>query len=202
MIQSVVQYTMENYKTIKIMNFLELSNLRQSVRKYSVKKVEPEKIERCIEAARIAPSACNAQPWKYIVIDNPEIKNKIANATYDAIMSFNKFVPQAPVIVALITEKPNFTSQIGGWLKNKEFNLIDVGITAVNFCLQATEEGLGTCMLGWFNEKKVIQVLEIPKNKRPVLLISVGYAEENYKQRIKIRKDKNDIVCYNKYSFK
>jgi len=117
-------------------------------------------------------------------------------------MSFNKFVQQAPVIVALITEKPNFTSQIGGWLKNKEFNLIDIGITAIHFCLQATEEGLGTCLLGWFNEKKVRQILEIPKNKRPVLLISVGYAEKDYKQRIKIRKEKSAISCHNKYSFK
>ncbi len=184
------------------MNFIELTNLRQSVRRYSDKMVEPDKIEKCIEAARVAPSACNAQPWKYIIINNSKIKDMVAKATYDKVMSFNKFVPQAPVIVALITEKPNFMSQVGGWLKNKEFNLIDVGISAEHFCLQAAEEGLGTCMLGWFNEKKVIQILEIPKNKRPVLLITLGYAEDDYKQRIKIRKDKSVIACYNKYSFK
>jgi len=184
------------------MKFIELANLRQSVRRYSDKLIEPEKIERCIEAARIAPSACNAQPWKYIVIDNPEIKDKVANATFDKLMSFNKFVPQAPVIIALIAERPNFNSQIGGWLKNKEFNLIDIGISAEHFCLQAAEEGLGTCMLGWFSESKVTKILEIPKNKRAVLLISVGYAEKDYKQRTKIRKEKENIVCYNKYSFK
>lgn len=184
------------------MNFIELSYLRQSVRRYSDKLVEPEKIERCIEAARIAPSACNSQPWKYIIIDNPEIREQVAKASYDKVMAFNKFVPQAPVIVALITERPNFKSQIGGWLKNKEFNLIDVGISAEHFCLQAAEDGLGTCMLGWFNEKKVTQILEIPKNKRPVLLIALGYAEQDYKQRTKIRKDKSAVACYNKYSFK
>ena len=184
------------------MKFIELANLRQSVRRYSDKLVEPEKIDNCIEAARIAPSASNAQPWKYIVIDNPEIKNKIADVTFDKLMSFNKFVLQAPVIIVLIAERPNFKSQIGGWLKNKEFNLIDIGISAEHFCLQAAEEGLGTCMLGWYNERKVKQILEIPKNKRPVLLISLGYAEKEYKQRTKIRKSKENIVCYNKYSFK
>ena len=84
------------------MKFIELANLRQSVRRYTDKLVEPEKIDNCIEAARIAPSASNAQPWKYIVIDNPEIKNKIADVTFDKLMSFNKFVPQAPVIIVLI----------------------------------------------------------------------------------------------------
>jgi nitroreductase len=184
------------------MNFLELSNLRQSVRRFSDRNVEAEKIDRCIEAARIAPSACNAQPWKYIVINDPEIKDVVAKATYDRLMAFNKFVPQAPVIVALITEKPNFTSQIGGWLKNKEFNLIDVGISAEHFCLQAAEEGLGSCMLGWFNEKKVREILEIPKNKRPVLLIALGYAEDGYKHRTKIRKERSNMACFNKYTFK
>lgn len=184
------------------MNFIELANLRQSVRRYSNKLVESAKIERCIEAARIAPSACNAQPWKYIVINNPEIKDKVANASFDKLMSFNKFALQAPIIIALIAERPNFNSQIGGWLKNKEFNLIDIGISAEHFCLQATEEGLGTCMLGWFNEKKITKILEVPKNKRVVLLITLGYVEDNYKTRTKIRKNTENIVCYNKYFFK
>jgi len=67
-------------------NFLELVQKRQSVRKYSDKAVEKEKIETCLQAAMLAPSACNAQPWKYIVVDNPEIKDKVAKACYSAII--------------------------------------------------------------------------------------------------------------------
>jgi nitroreductase len=179
------------------MNFLELIKLRQSVRKYSDKPVEREKIERCIEAARLAPSACNAQPWKYIIIDEPELKEKVAQETFSAIASFNKFALQAPVIVAIVMEKPNMLSQFGGRVKDKDFYLIDIGITAEHFCLQATEEGLGTCMLGWFNERAVLKLLNIPARKRIGLLITLGYAADE--QRQKKRKEVKEMCNYNKY---
>jgi len=179
------------------MIFLELIKLRQSVRKYSDKPVEREKIERCIEAARLAPSACNAQPWKYIVIDEPELKEKVAKETFSAIAPFNKFALQSPVIVAIVMEKPNMLSQFGGRIKEKDFYLIDIGITAEHFCLQAAEEGLGTCMLGWFNERAVLKLLNIPSRKRIGLLITLGYAADE--QRQKKRKEVKKMSNYNKY---
>jgi len=180
------------------MKFLELVNKRQSVRKYSDKIVEREKIERCLEAARLAPSACNSQPWKYIVVDDPELKEKVAKETFSTIASFNKFVLQAPVIIAIVMEKPSLISQFGGRVKDKDFYLIDIGITAEHFCLQAAEEGLGTCMLGWFNERAVLKLLEIPAKKRIGLLITLGYPADE--PRNKIRKNFKDICSYNKYS--
>jgi len=99
------------------MKFIELANKRQSVRKYSDKHIDREKIDRCIEAARIAPSACNSQPWKYIVVDNPELKEKLANETFSAIAPFNKFSTQCPVIVAIVMEKPKMISRVGGKIK-------------------------------------------------------------------------------------
>ena len=179
------------------MNFLELIKLRQSVRKYSDKPVEREKIERCIEAARLAPSACNAQPWKYIVIDEPELKENVAKETFSTIAPFNKFSLQAPVIIAIVMEKPNILSQFGGRVKDKDFYLIDIGITAEHFCLQAAEEGLGTCMLGWFNERAVLKLLGIPSRKRIGLLITLGYAADE--QRQKKRKEVKEMCNYNKY---
>ncbi len=179
------------------MKFLELIQKRQSVRKYSDKAVEKEKIFRCVEAARLAPSACNAQPWKYIVIDEPKLKEKVARETFSTVAPFNKFALQAPVIVAIVMEKPNFLSQFGGRVKDKDFYLIDIGITAEHFCLQAAEEGLGTCMLGWFNEKTVIKLLGIPSGKRIGLLITVGYPADE--QREKKRKNILEISSYNKY---
>ena len=181
------------------MDFSELIKLRQSVRKYISKSIEPEKLEKLIEAVRISPSASNSQPWKLIIIDEPELKKKIANATFSQVVAFNKFALQAPVIAVLTIEKPNLEAQIGGWLKKREFPLIDIGIAAEHFCLQAAELGLGTCMLGWFDEKKIKQLLRIPKNKRIGLVITLGYAEKDYHVRDKIRKERDVMSSFNRY---
>ena len=182
------------------MKFLDLVESRQSVRRYIDKPVEKEKIDLCIEATRLAPSACNSQPWTYIVVDNLDLKNEVAKATYNQVIAFNKFVPQAPVMVVIVIERPKTVAQIGGNLKNREFPLIDIGISAEHFCLQATELGLGTCMLGWFNEKKIKNLLHIPKNKRIGLVISLGYFEDEYKVRKKIRKETKDMYRCNSYN--
>ena len=178
--------------------FLDLVKDRRSVRKYLPRPVEKENLEHCLEAARLAPSACNAQPWKFIVVDEPELRDRVAKETFDAVLSFNRFVPQAPVLIVLVTEKPNITSQIGSVLKKREFNLIDVGIAAEHFCLQAADEGLGTCMIGWFNEKKVKQLLQIPAGKRIGLIITLGYPDPSESKK-RVRKSIEKIVSYNKY---
>jgi nitroreductase len=179
------------------MNFPELVKTRQSVRKYTTQAVEREKIERCIEAVRLAPSACNSQPWKFIIVDDAELKDRIAKETYNTVVAFNKFVKEAPVIAVIVMEKPTMISQIGGRIKDKDFYLIDIGIAAEHFCLQAAEEGLGTCMLGWFNEKKIAEMLHLPKNKRIGLLITLGYSDSSLRE--KIRKTTGDILNYNRY---
>jgi nitroreductase len=181
------------------MNFQELFKLRQSVRKYQEKPVEREKLEKLIESVRLAPSASNSQPWKLILVDEPELKNKVANATFSKLVAFNKFTLQAPVLAVLVIEKPRLITQIGGSVKNREFPLIDIGIAAEHFCLQAAEIGLGTCMMGWFNEKKIKQLLNIPRKKRIGLVISLGYAPEDYNLREKIRKPVNAMCSVNSY---
>ena len=181
------------------MDFSELIKVRQSVRNYSDKAVEKEKIEKCLEAARLAPSASNSQPWKYIVVDEEELKNKVAKATYDKIIRFNKFTIQAPVIIVVVIEKPKLITQIGGKIKHREFPLIDLGISAEHFCLQAAEEGLGTCMIGWFNQKMIKDLLNIPEKKTLGLLITLGYPPEDYVLRKKIRKENSEIISYNNY---
>lgn len=108
----------------------------------------------------------------------------------------NKFASQAPVIIAVVLEKMNFTAKIGSVIKDKEYSLLDIGIAVEHFCLQATELGLGTCILGWFDEKKVKELLGI-KNKRVPLLITLGYS--NATIRKKSRKDLDKICSWNKY---
>ena len=181
------------------MTFQELINRRQSVRRYQNKPVEREKLQQLIEAVRFAPSASNSQPWKLILVDEPELKDKVAIATFSKLVAFNKFAPQASVMAVLVIEKPKMITQIGGSVKNREFPLIDIGIAAEHFCLQATDLGLSTCMLGWFNEKKIKQLLSIPKKKRIGLVITLGYETEDYKQREKIRKSVNEMSNFNSY---
>ncbi|MBN1950525.1 MAG: nitroreductase family protein [Bacteroidales bacterium] len=177
------------------MDFSELILVRQSDRKYSDLPVEKEKIIRCIEAARLAPSACNSQPWKFVVADEPSLKTRIAEAAASVIM--NKFTHQAPVMVAVVLEKMNLTSSMGSVIKDKEYALMDVGIAVNQFCLQAAELGLGTCILGWFNEKKIKELLQVPKKKRVPLLISLGYPDS--RTRIKIRKPTEEMSSWNNY---
>lgn len=182
------------------MEFIELVKLRQSVRKYqSNKPIPKEHILQCIEAARLAPSATNSQPWHFIIIDEPILKNKIAQCTITKGIPINKFSFDAPVIIAIIVEQPKTITKIASWLKKRDFPWIDLGIAAEHFCLQAAELGLGTCMIGWFDEKEVNKLLNVPNSKRIGLLITLGYPPENYLIRQKIRKNLNRIISYNKY---
>jgi nitroreductase len=181
------------------MIFTELIEKRQSDRKYTNQPVEKEKIMRCLEAARLAPSASNSQPWTYIVSDEPEVVANLGKASRGPLGSFNTFTGDVPVIITIVLEKPKKLTELGSRVKNKEWPLIDIGITAEHFCLQATEEGLGTCMLGWYDEKKVKKILNVPKEKTVALLITMGYTPEGYKHRKKIRKPMEEIVRWNSY---
>jgi len=176
---------------------LELVKSRQSDRAYLDKPVEMEKLDRILEAARLAPSACNAQPWKFIVVINPEKRSQIADATASKLLSMNHFTKQAPLQLVLIEENANFTSTVGGWATNKHYQHIDLGIVASHICLAATDEGLGSCIIGWFDEKKIQKVLDIPKNKRVILVILLGYSIQTLRE--KKRKEMSEIVSYDKY---
>lgn len=177
------------------MNFLELVKKRQSVRKYSDKVVSKDVLERCLEAARLAPSACNSQPWSFIVVDSPELKNKVVEAAFSGIYSSNFFAKSAPVLIAVITEHSKFIAALGGYFRGTQYNLIDVGIAAEHFILQAAEEGLGTCWLGFFNEKAVKKVLNIPKEKKVDIIISVGHPADD-KIREKSRRPLKEIAKF------
>lgn len=180
------------------MDFTALVNLRESCRKYSRQPVGRDKIETIIESCRLSPSACNSQPWKFVVVDDPVLVEKVAAATVSKVLRFNRFCLEAPVMVALVAEPPNWLSKIGSSIKDKTFYLMDIGIVAEHFCLQATELGLGSCMIGWFDEKQVANLLGVPPKKRIPLLISLGYPAKE-KRRKKIRKPMEEIYSYNQY---
>jgi nitroreductase len=176
---------------------LDLIRKRQSDRAYDGRAVEPEKLERILEAARLAPSACNAQPWKFIAVDDRVLLDKLSVAASAKVIGMNSFVAQAPLQIVIVREKPNFTSKIGSAIKNKDYSLIDIGIACENICLQATAEGLGSCILGWFDEQEVRKILNIPGNKRVELIITLGYSVSS--RREKRRKPPDEVVSYNSY---
>jgi len=179
-------------------DFLELVRQRYSVRAYKDRPVEPEKIERCIEAARLAPSACNSQPWTFVVVTDTEKKTRLADTTSNKLLPLNHFTKQAPVLIVIVIEKQNFTADLGGFIKDRDFPLIDIGIAAEHICLQAVTEGLGTCMLGWFNEKKVRKILDIPTGKRVGLMITLGYPSGDSRKN-RPRKGTDEILRFDTY---
>jgi nitroreductase len=181
------------------MSLFKLIEHRQSVRKYAADPVEETKLMQCLEAARLAPSASNSQPWTFIVVNETSLLQQVAKATKGPLGTFNTFVSQAPVLVILVLEKPKMLTEMGGRLKKKEYPLIDIGIAAEHFCLQAAELELGTCMLGWFDENEIKKILSIPADRTIGLIITLGYPVPDYPIRKKSRKPIESIVRWNHY---
>lgn len=170
---------------------------RRSVRKYEEKPVEKEKIEACLQAALLAPSACNSQPWHYIVIDDPKVKEAFCKEVFTGVYAMSKWAEKAPVLVAVVSDRGNFTSRIGNFFRRTEFYLVDQGISGEHFVLRAHDLGLGTCWIGWLNSDKAENFFKLPKGKKIEHLISVGYPAEAPAPRP--RKDFKESVSYNGY---
>jgi len=178
------------------MGFLDIVKARRSVRKYSDRPVPREAIDRCIGAARLAPSACNSQPWYFIAVDEMGLKDDFGKAAFSGIYSINSFAKAAPVLIVVITEQSGYVACLGGRIKGVQYSLIDVGIACEHLVLQAEEEGLGTCWLGWFNESAVKKTLGLPKDKKVDIIISVGYPGEE-SVREKPRRRLEEVRRYN-----
>lgn len=178
------------------MDFMDLVKHRSSVRKYDARQVRREDINECLEAARLAPSACNSQPWQFIIVDNPELKSRLCKAMLSGIYSMNTFINDAPVLVVVVTDKTKWLVKVCNAVRNTKVYLIDIGIACEHFILRAAELGIGTCWLGWFNEKQVKKALDIPRSKRVDVIISMGYPELNYRPPDKARKTISEISQY------
>lgn len=180
------------------MTFHELVRTRQSDRKYADKPVPREVLERIIETTRLAPSATNSQPWKFVVVDDPETKNQVADTlTSPLVGNMNKFAREAPVLIVVVEEPANATARIGNLLKKRHFAHMDLGIAAAHITLAATEEGLGSCIMGWLDERKIQKILGIPRNRTVALVIALGYSTEEKKSKKRRALDK--VRSYNQY---
>ncbi len=181
------------------MALLDLLKYRKSVRDFLDRPVEREKITMCLEAARLAPSACNSQPWRFIVVDDRQLKGKLCDAAFSGIYSINSFCKMAPVIVVVISEKSKFLARIGGMFRGTKYYLIDIGIAGEHFVLQAEDLGLGTCWIGWFNERAVKSILNVPQYKKIDILIALGYYDREKIRSKHSREPIDKIASFNSY---
>jgi len=181
------------------MALLDLIKHRKSIRDFLDRPVEREKIMMCLEAARLAPSECNSQPWKFIVVDDRRLKNKLCDAAFGRIYSINSFCKKAPVIVVVISEKSKFIARVGGVFRGTKYYLIDIGIAIEHFVLEAEDLGLGTCWIGWFNEGAVKSVLNIPQDRKIDILVALGYYDREKKHPEHGREPMDKIASFNSY---
>ena len=172
------------------MNFTEIANTRQSCRSYdATREVQREKIDAILASARLAPSACNGQPY-HITVCHGENALAVAKATMG--MGMNKFASDAPIML-VISEMPySRTAALGAKVKGNDYRSIDIGIVAAYITAEATAQGLGTCILGWFDDKKIREICDIEYPVR--LVITLGYAKEDDKLRDKKRKSIDVLV--------
>jgi len=177
--------------------FMRIVAQRKSIRRFNKKDLEREDVLKCLEAARLAPSAENAQPWRYLVVDDPEVKRKYEKEAFSGIYSVSKFAREAPVFILVMARLNVITHRIGEQIQNIQFHLIDIGISTEHLVLQAEELGIGTCWMGWFNVRKTRRFFNIPKKYKIVALIAMGRYDKR-PSREKKRKKMEEIVWFNK----
>lgn len=182
----------------KMTPFHKLVSQRKSIRRFNEKKLDRKDVLKCLEAARLAPSAENAQPWRYLVMDDPDVKNRFADKVFSGIYSVSKFAKKAPVLVLIMAELNVIAHRIGKQIQNIQFHLIDIGISGEHLVLQAEELGIGTCWMGWFSVRKARKFFNIPKKYRIVGLIPMGYYDKKPSRERK-RKEFKEIVWFNKF---
>ena len=172
------------------MNFLEIARNRQSCRSYDeTRSVEQEKLEAILEAVRLAPSACNGQPYRLTVCRGQAAKD-VAKAT--AGMGMNKFAAQAPVQIVISEEPYVATAGMGAKVKGNDYRSMDIGIAAAYLTAEAAAQGLSTCMLGWFSDRKIREICHLEHPVR--LVVCLGYAKPDDPLRGKTRKDMDQLV--------
>lgn len=174
------------------MNFTEIANVRQSCRAYdSTRPVETEKLNAILEAARLAPSACNGQPYHFTVCRG-KAAEEVALACRG--LGMNKFAVDAPVLIVVSEKSYVKSAAMGAKVKNNDYRSIDIGIATAYLTAEASAQGLSTCILGWFDNGKLQKICHLDAPAR--LVITLGYAANGDKLREKKRKELTELVSY------
>lgn len=172
------------------MNFTEIAEARQSCRSYDPERdVEEEKLCAILRTARLSPSACNGQPYR-ITVCRGDAARRVAKATQG--MGMNKFATDAPLMLVLSEEPYVASAALGARVKKNDYRSIDIGILAAHITLEATAQGLGTCILGWFDGEQIGKICGLSGDVR--LVVTLGYPKAEDRLREKKRKDMADLV--------
>jgi nitroreductase len=166
----------------KMPNFIDLVEKRRSIRRYRPDPVPREMIEACVEAARHAPSASNTQGWRFFIVEG-DMKDRLVKEALGGVVVPNRWAFTAPVVAVLAMRLSVVTHRIGAKIKDIDYHLVDAGIAGEHFVLQAAEQGLGTCWIGWFNKKRVRAFLGIPAGWDIPALITLGFPDEEPKPK-------------------
>jgi nitroreductase len=170
---------------------------RRSVRRFADKHVDRMILNTCLEAAHLAPSASNTQPWRFLVLDDPEKKRSFGEAVFSGVYRATKWALEAPVILVICASRDFVTNQLGQALTGIPYYLLDIGMAGEHFALQAADLGLGTCWIGWFDTRKAQRILKLPRAFRICSLMAVGYPAEDWKLTPHRRKELTEVVRWN-----
>lgn len=169
------------------MDVFQAIKTRRSVRKYKSDPIPEDKLNKILEAARLAPSARNSQSWKFIVVRDLAKRKELVKAANN-----QEFLAQAPVVIAAVSSDPDniMFCEVPTYA-------VDLAIAVDHMILTATEEGLGACWIGAFSQNEVKRILNIPPDHKVVILLPLGFADEEPRQ--KVRKELKDIVCWESF---
>ena len=175
---------------------------RRSIRKFKDSPVDRMVLMSCIEAARLAPSADNRQPWRFIIIDEPEIKKRFADTAFSGIYRATRWAAKAPALIVLIADLTFITHKLAPAVQGTPFFYLDMGIAGEHIVLQAQSMGLSTCWIGWFNLDNVTRFLNLPGRMKVCQLMAVGYKDDSSRPRVKKLKPIDEIVSFNQWTGK
>lgn len=171
-------------------DFMDLILKRQSCRNFDTREVEKDKLLKLVEAFRLSPSACNAQPWKLILATGETAKIVRESVQKDG---RNKFTDNCPAFAVLVEEPAVLKPAIAARFESQAFAQLDIGLATAHYCLMATDLGLSTCILGWMDEDRLKAALHIPEERRIRLVVATGYAAADDKLREKVRKPLSEM---------
>jgi nitroreductase len=175
---------------------LDLIRERRSVRQYQDKPLEEEKLRQILEAARLAPSASNSQPWHFYVVRDREKRVALAGKMpLGSSLVINSFIAEAPVVIVATAGPVDLLHRVAAFIVNKQWYYLDIGIALEHMALTAWELGVGSCWVGWFDEKKVKSLVGIPPGEEVVALLTLGYAQPTVPHP-KQRKALSEIVKF------
>jgi nitroreductase len=176
---------------------MEAIGSRYSVRGYHDRPVGREKILEIVEAARLAPSTSNVQPWRFIVVEDPTLRDAVVEKGMGIVVP-NRWAKEAPVIIVICAHLDWIVHRLGARAAGLQYYLLDIGIAGEHMALAATEMGLGTCWIGWFRAEAIKKILNIPRGWKVVALLTLGYPKEGGVQTPRNRLGLDEILFFNR----